>query len=128
MTQQKGLVLASHQPDFFPYMGYFYKMFQSDVFVFSDNVQYSKTGRHNYNEILTANGPLRFTLPIHYHVQNLNEIQIAADDNCVEKMLKTLWMEYKGADGFHEAFPVIEDLLHHARGQRTLRSSTPDAF
>lgn len=57
MTQQKGLVLASHQPDFFPYMGYFYKMFQSDVFVFSDNVQYSKTGRHNYNEILTANGP-----------------------------------------------------------------------
>lgn len=120
MTQHKGLVLASHQPDFFPYMGYFYKMFQSDVFVFSDNVQYSKTGRHNYNEILTGNGPLRFTLPIHYHVQNLNEIQIAADDNCVEKMLKTLWMEYKGADGFHEAFPVIEDLLHHAPGAKNL--------
>ena len=120
MTQRKGLVLASHQPDFFPYMGYFYKMFQSDVFVFSDNVQFSKTGRHNDNEILTANGPLRFTLPVHYHVQNLNEIQIAADNVCVDKMLKTLWMEYKGADGFHDAFPVIEELFHTATTAKSL--------
>lgn len=120
MTQRKGLVLASHQPDFFPYMGYFYKMFQSDVFVFSDDVQFSKTGRHNYNEILTANGPLRLTMPIHYHVQNLNEIQIAADSTCIEKMIKTLWMEYKGAADFHEAFPVIEDLLYHAPDAKNL--------
>ena len=27
------LTLASHQPDFFPWMGYFYKIFQSDIFV-----------------------------------------------------------------------------------------------
>ena len=66
LKDKKGgkLVLASHQPDFFPWMGYFYKIFQSDVFVFSDNVQYSKSGRHNYNQILTATGPMKFTLPI----------------------------------------------------------------
>ena len=104
-------VLASHQPDFFPYMGYFYKMFQSDIFVFSDNVQFSKTGRHNYNDILTGNGPHRFTLPVHYHVQNLNEIELAADEVAVDRMLKTLWMEYKNADCFHEVFPVLEELF-----------------
>lgn len=104
-------VLASHQPDFFPYMGYFYKMFQSDVFVFSDNVQFSKSGRHNYNDILTANGPHRFTLPVSQRVVNLNEIQIAADEHRISTMLKTLWMEYKKADCFHEAFPVVETLL-----------------
>lgn len=108
------MILASHQPDFFPYMGYFYKMFRSDLFVFSDNVQFSKSGMHNYNTILTANGPLRLTLPVHYHVENLNEIQIAADTATVEKMLKTLWMEYKNADHFHDAFPVIEELLMKA--------------
>lgn len=110
------MILASHQPDFFPYMGYFYKVFMSDTFVFSDNVLFSKRGMHNYNTILTANGPLRFTLPVHYHVENLNEIQVAADEATVEKMLKTLWMEYKKADHFHEAFPVVEELLEAAPG------------
>ena len=38
-----NMILASHQPDFFPWMGYFYKIWQSDAFVFSDNVQYSKS-------------------------------------------------------------------------------------
>ena len=110
------MILASHQPDFFPYMGYFYKVFRSDVFVFSDNVQFSKKGMHNYNEILTANGPLRLTLPVHYHVVNLNEMQVAADTATVEKMLKTIWMEYKNADHFHEVFPVVEELLESAPG------------
>lgn len=104
-------VLASHQPDFFPYMGYFYKIFQSDVFVFSDDVQYSKKGRHNYNDILTSNGPKRLTLPIKYHVANLNEISISADDTFIEKTLKTLRQEYGKARCFDEAYPVIEELF-----------------
>lgn len=108
------MILASHQPDFFPYMGYFYKICQSDVFVFSDNVQYSKSGRHNYNEILAANGPRRFTLPIHYHCVDINKIEIAADESTVNKMLKALVQEYKKAEHFSEVFPVIEYLLRKA--------------
>lgn len=104
-------VLASHQPDFFPYMGYFYKIFQSDLWVFTDDVLFSKKGRHNYNDILTSEGPHRFTLPIHYHLEKLNEIKVAADDKTVNKMVKTLWMEYHGAEHFHEAFPVLEELI-----------------
>ncbi len=107
-------ILASHQPDFFPYMGYFYKIFQSDIFVFSDDVQYSKSGMHNYNEILTRNGPMKYTLPIHYHVANLNEVQIAADDKRISKMLKTLWMEYRKSDFFDTVFPIMENLLYKA--------------
>ncbi len=106
------MVLASHQPDFFPYMGYFYKVFKSDVFVFSDNVQYSKSGRHNYNEILTAGGARKFTLPIHYKMANLNEIGIAADTRTIEKLVRTLWHEYVKAEHFHETFPVIEELFY----------------
>lgn len=114
------MILASHQPDFFPYMGYFYKMFQSDIFVFSDNVQYSKSGRHNYNEILTPNGPHRFTLPVHKHCVDLNKMEIAADENTVQKMLKTLVQEYRKAEHFSEAFPVIDYLLRKAPYARNL--------
>lgn len=107
-------VLGSHQPDFFPYMGYFYKMFQSDLWVFTDDVLFSKSGRHNYNEILTQSGPRKFTLPIHYHLENLNEIKIAADDKAIEKMLKTLWMEYRRAEYFHQVFPLLEEMIVEA--------------
>ena len=105
------IILASHQPDFFPWMGYFYKMFQSDIFVFSDNVLFSKTGRHNYNDIMTGNGRHRFTIPIHYHLKNLNELKLALDDKGANKMLKTLWMAYRGCEHFDDAFPLIENLI-----------------
>lgn len=108
------MILASHQPDFFPYLGYFYKIWQSDIFVFSDNVQFSKSGRHNYNEILTGNGPMRFTLPVSQHTVNLNEIQIAADQHRIDTMLKTLHMEYHNADNFYAAWPFISALLEQA--------------
>lgn len=108
------LILASHQPDFFPWMGYFYKIFQSDVFVFSDNVQYSKSGRHNYNQILTGNGPMKFTLPIHYHAVNLSELQVAADDTVIERMLKTIRQEYCKAAHYQSVYPIIETMLEGA--------------
>lgn len=108
------VVLASHQPDFFPWMGYFYKIFQSDIFVFSDNVQYSKSARHNYNDILTTNGPQRFTLPIHYHCVDINKMEIAADERVVEKMLKTLKFAYGKAKHFDEVYPILECMLMEA--------------
>lgn len=115
IKERKGrLMLASHQPDFFPWMGYFYKIYQSDIFVFSDNVLYSKTGRHNYNLILTGSGPMKFTIPIHYHTLPLNELKLAADEQAVKKMLKTIVQEYRKAYHFEEAYPVIERLFEYA--------------
>lgn len=114
------MVLASHQPDFFPYMGYYYKVFRSDVFVLTDNVLFSKQGRHNYNEILTANGPKKFTLPIHYKLADLNEIEIAAGERDITKMLKTLRQDYSKAEHFDEVFPVIEDMFHRIPEARSL--------
>lgn len=105
------MILASHQPDFFPYLGYFYKIWKSDFFIFSDDVQFSKSGRHNYNDILTPNGPQRFTLPVSQHTVNLNEIQIATDDRKIEEMLKTLRQNYQKAPHFKEVFPLIASLL-----------------
>ena len=114
------VVLASHQPDFFPWMGYFYKIFRSKIFVFSDNVQYSKSARHNYNDILTANGPQRFTLPIHYHCVDIDKMEIAADERVAEKMMKTLKFAYGKAKHFDEVYPVMEELLGRAPTAKSL--------
>jgi hypothetical protein len=58
-------IIAIHQPNYLPWLGYFYKIYQSDVFVFLDDVQYSNQGMHNYTYIKTSNGPHRLKYPVH---------------------------------------------------------------
>ena len=43
------MIVAIHQPDYLPYLGYFYKMSRADVFVYLDDAQYSKGDRHQWN-------------------------------------------------------------------------------
>ena len=64
------------QPYFFPYIGYFQLIAESDIFVFHDDVQYIKGGWINRNRILTLDGdPIWITLPVAAasHKRNINE-------------------------------------------------------
>lgn len=62
------MICSIHQPDFLPYLGYFYKMSRSDVFVFLNDAQYSKADHHEYNEIVKPDGTrVRIKVPIQYH-------------------------------------------------------------
>ena len=54
-----------HQPEHFPYMGYFQKMKNSDLFVILDNVNYRKNYFQNRNRFLNNNGVEEwFTIPV----------------------------------------------------------------
>ena len=46
-------VIAIHQPNYIPWLGYFYKIYESDIFVFLDDVQFSNKGMQNYHYIKT---------------------------------------------------------------------------
>jgi hypothetical protein len=63
-----GLVTATmkvaiHQPQFFPYPGFFHKLSMADAFVIMDDVQYDKRFT-NRNKILAPQGPTWLTVPI----------------------------------------------------------------
>jgi len=47
--------IAIHQPEHFPYMGFFQKMKSVDLFVILDDVQYTKGGWQNRNKFLNKN-------------------------------------------------------------------------
>jgi len=46
------MILALHQPYFFPYIGYFSLIASADVFMFFDNVQYIRKSWMSRNRIL----------------------------------------------------------------------------
>ena len=65
VSRPKGtLTVAIHQPEFLPWIGFFNKMYKSDIFVLLDNVQFRRDYFQNRNVIKTPQGPLKLTVPV----------------------------------------------------------------
>ena len=57
------MIVAIHQPQYLPWLGYFDKIDQADVFCFLDDVQYKKNEYQNRNRIKTPQGWQWLTVP-----------------------------------------------------------------
>lgn len=114
------LVFSGHQPNFIPYMGYFYKMFQSDVFVIDDDVQYTSNDWTNKNFLKISGQRCRITIPItHDFGDPINAVQIHYDDRWTGKLLRSLEMNYHKAPFFDLGYSLIE---RHIMARYTLLS------
>ena len=103
--------VAIHQPDYIPWLGLFYKMYLSDVFIHLDDAQYSNEAAHNYNKIKTAQGEYRLKFPVEQHLGDLiNQVRPRYELKWREKHLKTLEMNYTKAKYFKEVYPRIKDV------------------
>ncbi len=90
------MVISIHQPNYFPWLGYFYKIAQSDVFVLLDDVQFSNEGMHNYHYIKTPQGSLRLKIPVEQHIGDLiMEVKTKDFLGWKEKHIKTIEANYK---------------------------------
>lgn len=56
--------LTIHQPEHLPWLGFFDKAAQADIFVLLDTVQYRKNYFHNRNRIKGTDHPVWLTLPV----------------------------------------------------------------
>ncbi|MDH5414101.1 MAG: WbqC family protein, partial [Flavobacteriaceae bacterium] len=63
-------VFSCHQPNFLPWVGYFHKIYNSDIFVLLDEVQYPKNSVANRNKIKSAQGDQFITVPITKKINN----------------------------------------------------------
>lgn len=108
--------VAGHQPNLYPYGGFFAKLAYVDQFVIVDNTQYVKKQYHNRNSIQLQNGnEALLTIPVknsgHYK-QKINEALIDNSQNWRKKHIKTLLLNYKKANFFDKYFPFFESLLN----------------
>ena len=100
-----------HQPDYIPWLGLFYKMYLSDVFIHLDDAQYSNEAAHNFNKIKTSQGVLVLKFPVQQHLGDLiNQVRPKYELKWREKHLKTLEMNYSKAKYFKETFPELRDV------------------
>jgi len=107
------MIISIHQPNFLPWIGYFYKLVRSDIFVFLDNVQYTKNSFINRNRIKTPQGALWLTVPVTFKFgQLINEVRINNQTDWRKKHLKTLEMNYRKAKFFEEVFNRIKQIYY----------------
>jgi hypothetical protein len=106
------MIVAIHQPDYIPYIGYFFKIYQSNVFVFLDDVQFSNDNMHHWNRIKTPQGECRLKIPVEYNFgDRINLVRTKDELQWKEKHLKTIAMSYRRAKAFPEIFPRFAELL-----------------
>ena len=110
-----NVVVGIHQPNFMPWLGYFYKMFKSDIFIFLDDVQMQKTGASYTNRVsINANGKAQFlTIPIKREsgTVNINETKFV-DNRWKKKVIGSLQNNYAKAKYFKENRDFIFDLIN----------------
>jgi len=103
------LIVAVHQPQYLPWLGYFDKIDNADVFCFLDNVQYKKNEWQNRNRIKSTHGWQWLTAPVLYRFpQKINTVRINNTVNWKKKHLQALITNYGKAPFFDDFFNFFE--------------------
>jgi hypothetical protein len=106
--------IAIVQPYLFPYIGYFQLINAVDRFVVYDDVNFMKKKWINRNNILIANQPNFFIIPLKKVSQNklIKDVEIAVDLNWKSKIVKKIEMSYRKAPYFQKAFDLFEKIIN----------------
>jgi hypothetical protein len=108
-------VVAIHQPNFIPWLGFFYKIYKSDIFVLLDNVQFPKESAAARNYIKGKNGS-KVLLSVSVKksegsFQNYNEIELDYSSKWNIKHLNQIKDAYIKSSYFNLYFPEFESIL-----------------
>lgn len=98
------MIVAIHQPNFFPWLGYFDKILRSDYFVFLDDVQYTRGTMMNRTFIKNNNVISYLTCPVHFkHGDKIRDVTIT-EQPWKEKAIRTIKTSYQ-----HQPFNLYLD-------------------
>lgn len=106
-------MVAIHQPNFLPWLGYFHKMNLADTFIVHDDVQLNWRGYTrrvpirsslDTNELTWIYAPIPGILKDH----NIHEIQLPNTQTAWQKILTQIHSIYAKAPFFEQVFPILE--------------------
>jgi hypothetical protein len=107
-------MISVNQPYFFPFVGFFYKAYLSDILVILDDVQFPRgTTWISRNRFKNAQGTLWMTVPVikkGLGLQKINTVRIHDDNRWAKKHLQSLKNAYIRAPYFKEHLYFLEGI------------------
>lgn len=105
------MIVAAHQPQYLPWLGYFDKMRRVDVFCYLNDVQFKKNEWQNRNRIKTAQNWQWITVPVRYHFpEKIHEVHINNGVDWMRKHLQALITNYRRSPYYSEYIPIFEEV------------------
>jgi hypothetical protein len=108
-------VVAIHQPNYLPWLGYFYKMANCDTFVLLDTVLLSKQSFTTRCQIKTTGGLGLLPVPLATRSGMINEIAVAKNENWQIRHWHVMQNAYVSSTYWKEYSPYFEQFY---RGNR----------
>ncbi len=106
------MIVAVHQPQYLPWLGYFDKMAKVDIFCYLDTVQYKKNEWQNRNRVKTAQGWQWLTVPVSYRFpQKINQVGINRTTAWGKKHLQTITTNYSRASYFNRYMEMFRPII-----------------
>ena len=104
------MILSCVQPSYLAWIPFFKRMIEGDIFVYLDDVEYSKNSFHNRNYIKGPQGKILLTVPIKYkgHANKyISKMPINDDFQWRKKHWRSIEMNYHKAPYFNELEKMI---------------------
>ena len=106
--------VAIHQPEHFPYLGYFQKMEKADLFIILDDVKFKKNNFQNRNRFLNKSGNEEwFTIPVEKKANSklIRDVKLAEDFGWKKKLMKQMKMNFNMSNDDLN-YIYMDDLLY----------------
>lgn len=118
-------VIAIHQPNYFPWLGYFMKMAHSDIFVFHDQVQITKSGPTRRVKISARHTPNHLqwmTVPLVKHSDHalIKDLVVTQEVDWAKKHLRQIYEAYRKCAFFGLYYPILETWYAEAKTLNSL--------
>lgn len=111
------MLVAIHQPNFLPWLGYLDRMARADVFVILDHVQFERRNYQNRTQILLEGEPRWLTVPVVQLSQKEKIVDKRVDNSETDSRqwgpnhFKTLRYAYRKAPFFQQYAPKLQEIL-----------------
>lgn len=118
------MIASIHQPNYFPWSGYFHKIVHSHRFVFLDDVQFSRGGFTNRVKIV-SNGEQRWlSVPCRPKLGTLILDVGLNDYSWIENHLQIVESSYENSEKYFEIRPFIKNLFYKFDGLQLAQINT----
>jgi hypothetical protein len=109
------MIISIIQPSFLPWLGYFEQIALSDVFVYLDDVQYTRKDWRSRNRLKSPNGAKTVSVPVIKSPRDttlIKDARIAYEEPWQENLLNQIREWYRKAKYFRDVFDPVAQIVN----------------